>query len=100
MARACTIGLDSRAGAVHRRNRILKGKMELAANSMRTVLIADDDTALNHSWQELLSDAGFDVLSCTTGQEAVDTIRQGRKVDVLLLDYSMPVLDGAQTLEQ
>lgn len=74
--------------------------MQLTANSMPTVLIADDDTTLNHLWRDLLSDAGFDVLSCTSGSEAVDTIRRGRKVDVVLLDYNMPVLDGAQTLGQ
>jgi CheY-like chemotaxis protein len=79
---------------------ISKGKMQLTANVMQTVLIADDDTTLSQLWRELLSDAGFDVLNCATGQEAVDTIRQGRKVDVVLLDYNMPVLDGAQTLGQ
>src|SRR5579859_1111515 len=74
--------------------------MQLTANAMQTVLIADDDTILGHLWRELLSDAGFDVVSCANGQEAVDTIRQGKKIDVALLDYNMPVLDGAQTLGQ
>ena len=74
--------------------------MQLTANCMHRVLIADDDTTLNHLWRDLLSDAGFDVLSCTNGSEAVDTIRHGRQVDVVLLDYNMPILDGAQTLGQ
>jgi CheY-like chemotaxis protein len=74
--------------------------MQLTDNSTHTVLIADDDTTLNHLWRDILSDAGFDVLSCTSGTEAVDTIRRGRHVDVVLLDYNMPTLDGAQTLGQ
>jgi CheY-like chemotaxis protein len=79
---------------------ILKGKMELTANPMQTVLIADDDTTLSQLWRELLSDAGFDVLRCANGREAVDTIRQGKRVDVVLLDYNMPEQNGAETLEQ
>lgn len=74
--------------------------MQSTANSICTVLIADDDTALNRVWGDLLSSAGFDVLTSTNGLEALDTIRDGNKVDVVLLDYKMPKLDGSQTLEQ
>jgi CheY-like chemotaxis protein len=62
-------------------------------------LIADDDNALNHVWGDLLSSAGFEVLTSNNGLKALNTIRYGSKVDVVLLDYKMPQLDGAQTLE-
>jgi CheY-like chemotaxis protein len=67
---------------------------------MCTVLIADDDTALNHAWRDLLSCAGFDVLTSNSGLKALDAIRYESKVDVVLLDYNMPPLDGAQTLQR
>jgi CheY-like chemotaxis protein len=72
--------------------------MQSTADCMPTVLIADDDDALNQVWQDLLSSAGFDVLTSNTGLKALDTVRFADKVDVVLLDYKMPVLDGAQTL--
>jgi CheY-like chemotaxis protein len=73
--------------------------MTSTASTMPTVLIADDDSVLNQVWRDLLAGAGFDVLTCSNGLKALDTIRYGNKVDVVLLDYNMPQLDGAQTLE-
>jgi two-component system, CitB family, response regulator DctR len=72
--------------------------MQTTANSTYTVLVADDDIALNHLWRDALSDAGFNVLTSSNGLKALDTIRYGSKVDVILLDYSMPTLDGSRTL--
>jgi two-component system response regulator (stage 0 sporulation protein F) len=72
--------------------------MQSAVNTMGTVLIADDDPILSGMWQNLLSDAGFDVLTATTGSNALDTLRDKGTIDVMLLDYKMPIMDGAQTL--
>jgi CheY-like chemotaxis protein len=73
--------------------------MQTTANPICTVLIADDDTALSHVWRDILSGAGFDVLTSNSGLKALDTIRYGSKVDVVLLDHNMPTLDGTHTLE-
>jgi CheY-like chemotaxis protein len=73
--------------------------MQTTANTTCTVLIADDDTALSHVWRDILSGAGFDVLTSNSGLKALDTIRYGNKVDVVLLDHNMPTLDGTHTLE-
>lgn len=61
-------------------------------------MIADDDTTLSGVWKDLLRGAGFDVLSSESGLKALNTIRYGNKVDVVLLDYNMPLMDGARTL--
>jgi CheY-like chemotaxis protein len=73
--------------------------MQSSTNKMCTVLIADDDIALSHVWRDILSAAGFDVLTSNSGLKALDTIRYGNKVDVILLDHNMPTLDGTHTLE-
>jgi CheY-like chemotaxis protein len=73
--------------------------MQSAADPICTVLIADDDATLSNVWRDLLSGAGFDVLTSNSGLKALDTIRYGSKVDVVLLDYNMPTLNGSQTLE-
>ena len=72
--------------------------MESIAATMGTVLIADDDANLSGMWRELLSSAGFNVVTAATGLKALDWLRNGSRVDVMLLDYKMPILDGVQTL--
>jgi CheY-like chemotaxis protein len=73
--------------------------MQTTANSNYTVLVVDDDIALNHMLREALSGVGFNVLTSSNGLKGLDTMRYGGKVDVVLLDYSMTTLDGSQTLE-
>jgi CheY-like chemotaxis protein len=74
--------------------------MESIENSNYTVLVVDDDNDLNSMLQEALSEEGFNVLTNNSGLKGLDTLRYGSEnVDVVLLDYSMPVLDGGQTLE-
>ena len=74
--------------------------MQAIANSNYTVLVVDDDEDFNNTLRDSLSDVGFNVLTVNSGLKAVKTLQYGNKnVDVVLLDYSMPVLDGTQTLK-
>jgi len=74
--------------------------METIENSNYTVLVVDDDRDLNNTLRDALSEVGFNVLTSTSGLKGLETLRSGsRNVDVVLLDYSMPTLDGTQTLE-
>jgi CheY-like chemotaxis protein len=74
--------------------------MQAIANSNYTVLVVDDDDDFNSALRDSLSDVGFNVLTVNSGLKAVKTLQYGNEnVDVVLLDYSMPVLNGTQTLE-
>ena len=73
--------------------------MQSTANSVCKVLIVDDDIDLSHVWRDILSLAGFDVLTSNSGLKGLDTIRYGGDIDVVLLDHNMPTLDGTHTLE-
>ena len=57
------------------------------------VLIAEDDRAVRESLERALRLEGYDVRAATNGAEALDALRQ-RPADALLLDLSMPVVDG------
>lgn len=59
----------------------------------RTVLVADDDLAHRDLMHELLVPLGFTVLSAADGVAALDMVREWDP-DVLLLDISMPGLNG------
>lgn len=63
------------------------------------VLIADDDVAIRSFLRQALEREGFDTVLAANGREALDRIAE-HAVDVLLMDMSMPVLDGLQTLRQ
>ena len=64
-----------------------------------TVLAIDDDPALLLTLRAILSSAGFNVLTSTSGPKGLDLLRYARNVRVVLLDYNMPSFDGCITLE-
>ncbi|MBS9478639.1 hybrid sensor histidine kinase/response regulator [Ancylobacter radicis] len=63
------------------------------AGPRRTILVADDDAAHRDLMHELLVPLGFTVLAAVDGVAALDMVRQWDP-DVLLLDISMPGLNG------
>ena len=65
------------------------------------LFIADDVEALRVLWRELLAeDAGIEVVGeAADGRAALDGVR-ATQPDVLLLDLSMPRLDGLEVLRE
>ena len=59
------------------------------------VLIVEDDELVRELGVELLSDAGFQVLEATNGEEALSLLESNPNVRVLFTDINMPgPLDG------
>ena len=58
------------------------------------ILIVEDDSALREALAQVLSDEGYDLLSARDGLEAVNCLKNGNRPDVILLDLSMPVVNG------
>jgi DNA-binding response OmpR family regulator len=63
------------------------------------VLIADDEPALRSLLKTNLSFEGFETLTASNGEEALQVIKD-EAPDVVLLDVMMPVMDGWQVLEE
>ncbi len=62
-----------------------------------TVLIADDEESVRTVGQQMLTRMGFDVLTASDGRQAVDMFRDhADKIVCILLDLTMPHLDGEQ----
>ena len=59
------------------------------------VLLADDDAAARRILAASLTSAGFDVLTAANGEEALAQVLLSRP-DVLVLDFEMPGIDGAE----
>lgn len=60
---------------------------------MKKILIAEDNAVNRELLRELLEMRGYDVIEACDGQEALLKITETLP-DMLLLDLSMPVLDG------
>ncbi|MGI9643721.1 MAG: response regulator transcription factor [Ilumatobacteraceae bacterium] len=65
----------------------------MPTNGAAQVLIAEDDRAVRESLARALDLEGYTVTAVTNGAEALDAIAASTP-DVLLLDVSMPLVDG------
>ena len=63
---------------------------------MPSVLIVEDDIELRDALAETLRDEGYEVASASHGGEALSQLRLGRRPCVILLDLTMPVMNGWQ----
>jgi CheY-like chemotaxis protein len=61
-----------------------------------TILVVDDDPLIASSTSYLLQDLGQEVIEANSGEAALEILRSGREVDVLLTDFSMPRMTGLE----
>jgi CheY-like chemotaxis protein len=65
----------------------------------RRVLLVDDEPGVLYVASQALTRAGFDVLTATTGREALACVAQrAGDIGLVILDLTMPELDGRETL--
>jgi len=63
----------------------------------KNILLVEDSIDLQDLTKELLMSEGYDVHCANNGLEALDFLRSSmHKVDLILLDLMMPVMDGYQ----
>ncbi|QDJ47592.1 response regulator [Bordetella hinzii] len=58
-----------------------------------TILVADDSATMRMIVKAALTSAGWQVVTASNGQEALEMARQ-RPVDMLVSDWNMPVMGG------
>src|SRR6202049_1180085 len=65
----------------------------------RTILCVDDNEQSLSIRKVMLETRGYRVLACTGGQQALDHFKKGG-VDLVLLDLTMPGLDGSKLIKK
>ena len=69
-----------------------------SGTSSLSILLVDDDDLIRESVTEVLQFLGHQPFSAPGGQEALRLLEDGLRVDLVILDMNMPVMNGAQTL--
>lgn len=60
------------------------------------ILVVEDDPAARDLLVQLLHLEGFAPITAANGRQAMDFLRAGGRVDVILLDLAMPEMSGWQ----
>jgi CheY-like chemotaxis protein len=69
------------------------------AASRLKILLVDDDALIAMSSVDMLDDLGHEVVEANSGSQALELIRSGQHFDLVITDYSMPGMTGAQLAE-
>ncbi len=64
----------------------------------KTCLIVDDSKIVRKVIHRIVEGFNFTILEAENGQEAVDQVRKN-KIDVIILDWNMPVMDGMEAMK-
>jgi CheY-like chemotaxis protein len=65
----------------------------------RTVLLVDDDARNIFALSSVLERRGMEVLTATTGSEAISVLESRSDVAIVLMDIMMPGMDGYETIQ-
>ncbi len=72
-------------------------RLEVKMKETKKILIVDDDPSYAKTVREWLKDT-YSISIVTAGMQAITFLMQNQ-IDLVLLDYAMPVVDGPQILE-
>jgi len=79
--------------------RMEMGKKPDLSKGHETILLVDDEPSLLETGQELLSYLGYNVLTASSGENALVTIkREGGRIGIVIMDLMMPGMGGEKCL--
>jgi signal transduction histidine kinase len=70
------------------------------ADGKRLVLLVDDDSAVREITATLLVELGYSVVEAGSGGAALDTLQRRNDIDLMLLDFAMPGMNGAEVARE
>ncbi|MDD2733388.1 MAG: PAS domain S-box protein [Desulfuromonadaceae bacterium] len=65
-----------------------------------TVLLVDDEEIIRGIGAEMLKELGFSTITASDGREAVETFRNSSDISFVILDLTMPHMDGEQCFRE
>ena len=65
-----------------------------------TILVVDDDGAVREVTSAILRDLGYSVIEASSGAAALALLEQHPDVDLMVIDFAMPGMNGAEVAQQ
>lgn len=66
----------------------------------KVVLIVDDSESIREVISAGLESEGFNVVKGIHGQDAIDRLKETSKINLIITDLNMPVMDGISFLKE
>jgi len=70
---------------------------DLAPEKKARILVVDDEDQVVQIFRDLLTQQGYDVVSCDNGDDAITTVTTGN-FDLVLTDINLPGVDGLEVV--
>jgi two-component system chemotaxis response regulator CheY len=70
------------------------------ATTHRSILLIEDDSGIRDTVAECLASEGYEVAPVENGREALSWLRNTARPDLIMVDLVMPVMNGAQFIEE
>ena len=64
------------------------------------ILLVDDDLHIRSLGRELLEKLGYAVETAENGAEVLEKLQQGRPLDLVILDYHLPGMNGLEVMRR
>ena len=68
--------------------------------SDKIIMLADDEEMLSDLLAEMLESSGYYVIKVRSGEEVITVLTEELKVDLLIIDYNMPVMNGLECISK
>jgi DNA-binding response OmpR family regulator len=75
------------------------GEEEKGGETMKPILVVEDETIMRESLQDWLTDGGYQVEAAEDGEEALQTIAE-QDFGIVILDLRLPGKDGIEVLRE
>ena len=66
--------------------------------SDKIIMLADDEEMLSELLAEMLESSGYYVIKVKSGEEVITVLTEELKVDLLIIDYNMPNMNGLECI--
>jgi len=68
--------------------------------SDKIIMLADDEEMLSDLLAEMLESSGYYVIKVRSGEEVITVLTEELKVDLLIIDYNMPAMNGLECISK
>lgn len=68
--------------------------------SDKIIMLADDEEMLSDLLAEMLESSGYYVIKVRSGEEVIKVLTEELKVDLLIIDYNMPAMNGLECISK